>query len=131
MGGVAFQKTPYPFSHWMIKEIMEQPIAIQRTLNYGARVFGEKIRLGGLENNKDILSNKEEIIILGCGTSLNSGYWVSNLLKKNKIFKNVKVIDASEFEIYEIVNPKDSICVVLSQSGETKDVHRYGENKIT
>jgi glutamine---fructose-6-phosphate transaminase (isomerizing) len=119
-----FQINPYPFPHWMIKEIMEQPIAIQRTLNYGARILGEKIKLGGLSNNEELLKNKDEIIILGCGTSLNAGIWISYILKKKKIFKNVKIIDASEFEIYEITEPKKTICVVLSQSGETKDVHR-------
>lgn len=123
-GEVAFQKTPYPFSHWMIKEIMEQPIAIQRTLNYGARISSEKIKLGGLSNNDDLFKNKDEIILLGCGTSLNAGIWISYILKKNNVFKNVKVIDASEFEIYEVSDPKKTICVVLSQSGETKDVHR-------
>ena len=119
-----FQINPYPFPHWMIKEIMEQPIAIQRTLNYGARILGEKIKLGGLSNNEELLKNKDEIFILGCGTSLNAGIWISYILKKKKIFKNVKIIDASEFEIYEITEPKKTICVVLSQSGETKDVHR-------
>lgn len=123
-GEVTFQKTPYPFSHWMIKEIMEQPIAIQRTLNYGARISCEKIKLGGLSNNYELFKNKDEIILLGCGTSLNAGIWVSYILKKNNVFKNVKVIDASEFEIYEVSEPKKTICVVLSQSGETKDVHR-------
>ena len=52
--------------------------------------------------------------------------WYLGILyfKKNDVFKNVKVIDASEFEIYEVSEPKKTICVVLSQSGETKDVHR-------
>lgn len=121
---IVFQKTPYPFQHWMIKEIMEQPMAIQRTLNHGARILNNNVKLGGLNKEKDLLRDKDEIIILGCGTSLNAGLWVSYILKKNKIFSNVKVIDASEFEIYEITNPKKTVCVVLSQSGETKDVHR-------
>ena len=119
-----FQNSPYPFPHWMIKEIMEQPIAIQRTLNFGARILEKKIKLGGLTNEYDLLKNRDELIILGCGTSLNSGLWISYLIKKNKIFNNVKVIDASEFELYDISNPENCICIVLSQSGETKDVHR-------
>jgi glutamine---fructose-6-phosphate transaminase (isomerizing) len=121
---ISFQKTPYPFPHWMIKEIMEQPIAIQRTLNYGARISDDKIVLGGLNNEYDLFKNRDEIVILGCGTSLNAGLWISYILKKNKIFKNVKVIDASEFEVYDISESDKTICVVLSQSGETKDVHR-------
>ncbi len=124
-----FQKTPYPFSHWMIKEIMEQPMAISRTLNHGGRIHNNKINLGGLENEWELLKDKEELIILGCGTSLNAGLWASNLFKKNKIFKNIKVIDASEFELYEISEMKEVCILVLSQSGETKDVHRC-MNKI-
>ena len=119
-----FPKTPYPFKHWMIKEIMEQPIAILRTLNHGGRIFNKKVILGGLEKERQILEDKNEVIILGCGTSLNAGLWASTLFKKNKIFNSVKVIDASEFEIYEIINRDKTIVIVLSQSGETKDVHR-------
>ena len=102
----------------MIKEIMEQPIAIQRTLNYGAVTLGEKVRLGGLSNDEDLLKDKDELIILGCGTSLNAGYWV--YIEKNKTFKNVKVIDASEFEIYEVGEPKKTVCVVLSNPEKLK-----------
>jgi len=121
---IFFQKTPYPFNHWMIKEIMEQPMAIQRTLNFGGRIFNDKVRLGGLLSKLDLIQNKNEIIILGCGTSFNAGLWISYILKKNNIFKIIKTIDASEFETYEISDPKNSLIIVLSQSGETKDVHR-------
>ena len=58
-----------------------------------------------MSNNHELLKNKDEII-LGCGTSLNADIWISYILKKNSIFKNVKVIDASEFEIYEVSEPK-------------------------
>ena len=115
--------SPYPFNHWMIKEINEQPIAILRTLNYGARIIN-KVKLGGLNDKKDLIINKSELIILGCGTSLNAGSWISSLIKKQNIFNKVNVIDASEFELYEINNNNNILVLVLSQSGETKDVHR-------
>ena len=118
------QKSPYPFNHWMIKEIMEQPLAVLRTLNHGGRIHNDKVILGGLDPEYDLLKDRNEIIILGCGTSLNAGLWISYIMKKNRIFKNVKVIDASEFEPYEICNNNDCVIIVLSQSGETKDVHR-------
>jgi len=121
---IPIQKTPYPFNHWMIKEIMEQPMAVLRTLNNGARIHNGKVVLGGLTNEYELLKDRNELIILGCGTSLNAGLWASIIFKKNKIFKNIKVIDASEFELYDICDPKDTIIVILSQSGETKDVHR-------
>jgi len=117
-------KNCYPFKHWMIKEITEQPLAILRTLNYGGRINNNNICLGGLQEYRNLIENKKHIIILGCGTSLNSGLWISHILKENNIFNSVNVIDASEFEIYEITNPEETIIVVLSQSGETKDIHR-------
>ena len=114
----------YPFKHWMIKEINEQPMAIFRTLNFGARILNNKIKLGGLNQEKNLLLNKEHLIILGCGTSLNAGIWISTLLKKQKVFNTVNVIDASEFELCDIYNPDSTLVIVLSQSGETKDIHR-------
>tara|TARA_Y100000590_G_scaffold470766_1_gene669722 strand:+ start:5674 stop:7515 length:1842 start_codon:yes stop_codon:yes gene_type:complete len=121
---VCVQKTPYPFSFWMIKEIIEQPISVQKTLNYGTRISEGRITLNGLSKSIKLLENRNELIILGCGTSLNAGLWGSYIIKRNNIFKNVKIIDASEFEIYEIDDTNNCIFVVLSQSGETKDVHR-------
>lgn len=121
---IFIQKNPYPFNHWMIKEIMEQPLAILRTLNHGGRIYNKKVVLGGLDEEEKLFNNRDEVIILGCGTSLNAGLWASILFKKNKIFKSVKVIDASEFEMYEIINIEKTFFIVLSQSGETKDVHR-------
>ena len=116
--------SPYPFEHWMIKEINEQPMSIFKTLNFGARILNNKIKLGGLNEEKNLLLDKENLIILGCGTSLNAGIWISTLLKQQKLFKTVNVIDASEFELYDINNPNSSLVIVLSQSGETKDIHR-------
>ena len=123
LNNLTISTSPYPFNHWMIKEINEQPIAILRTLNYGARIIN-KVKLGGLNDKKDLIINKKELIILGCGTSLNAGAWISSLIKKQNIFDKVNVIDASEFELYEINNNNNILVLVLSQSGETKDVHR-------
>ena len=103
LNNLTISTSPYPFNHWMIKEINEQPIAILRTLNYGARII-DKVKLGGLNDKKDLIINKKELIILGCGTSLNAGAWISSLIKKQNIFDKVNVIDASEFELYEINN---------------------------
>ena len=123
------KQSPYPFNHWMMKEIFEQPMAVLRTLNYGARIHNSKVKLGGLDISKNLILNKNRIIIIGCGTSLNAGKWVSYYYKKLKVFDSVLVIDASEFELYEITEIEKTVCLVLSQSGETKDVHRC-MNKI-
>ncbi len=41
--------TPYPHPHFTIKECLEQPEAIARSLSYGARLDGKKVVLGGLD----------------------------------------------------------------------------------
>jgi glutamine---fructose-6-phosphate transaminase (isomerizing) len=121
---IQIQKSPYPFSHWMIKEIMEQPMAILRTLNYGARILDNNIKLGGLNQEMDLIKDKTELVILGCGTSLNAGLWASHIFKKQRIFNSIKILDASEFEPYDISENDNTLVIVLSQSGETKDIHR-------
>ncbi|MBY9021961.1 MAG: hypothetical protein KGD67_12975, partial [Candidatus Lokiarchaeota archaeon] len=63
-----FDMTPDPYPHWTLKEILEQPNALSRVLNYGGRIENShRVKLGGL--NPDLLSIKN-LIISACGTSL-------------------------------------------------------------
>eukprot|EP01123_Difflugia_compressa_P001006 TRINITY_DN11140_c0_g1_i1.p1 TRINITY_DN11140_c0_g1~~TRINITY_DN11140_c0_g1_i1.p1 ORF type:complete len:371 (-),score=59.94 TRINITY_DN11140_c0_g1_i1:16-1092(-) len=103
---------------------MEQPEAISRALNYGGRLLGEdSSKLGGLERNKADLSNARHMIISACGTSFYAGLGGANIMRSLQIFETVQVYDAAELE--ESCLPiKDGVLLVISQSGETKDVHR-------
>ena len=115
-----------PFNHWMEKEIMEQPETIQKAYNYGGRIENSIIKLGGLDNLKDIINYIEFVLIIACGTSYNAGLIGENYFKKNKKFKIVKLINACEFTIYDIPNIENKakiLCLFLSQSGETIDVY--------
>lgn len=116
--------SPAPFSHWTIKEIMEQPEALARVLNFGARIPTEcEVKLGGLEQNKDALLGIHHLVIAACGTSLHAGLFGAHAMRNLRAFDTVQVIDASELTPQHFTKEGAGL-LVLSQSGETKDTHR-------
>lgn len=121
--------SPAPYKHWMRKEIMEQSDSLLRSINMGGRILDEyNVRLGGLEHKHNELLQINHLIILACGTSLHAGMIGAKYFKKLKCFKTVQTIDASEFCLDDIPNCTGKVgLLVLSQSGETKDVHRAME----
>lgn len=118
--------SPDPYPHWMLKEIYDQIDSSNRAINYGGRLGGELgIKLGGLDSHKIELFRYNKVCFLACGTSYHAGLFGSIIFTKFGIFESVKVNDASEF--YEYNYEKKTLYIVLSQSGETKDVHRAME----
>ncbi len=116
---------PNGYTHWMNKEIMEQPEAIIRSINNGGRIeSNSSVKLGGLESNKDKLIKLNHIIILGCGTSYHSGIWSCDIFKLLDIFDTVSVYDGADFNVKDIPKNGETGLILLSQSGETKDLHR-------
>ena len=112
------------YRHFMHKEIFEQPIAIQSTLEN--RLNNDRFVncIAGTtqagKNAEKILVDVEEIQIIACGTSYHAGliarYWIESM---TDIPCNVEV--ASEFR-YRRQPPKRNLLVItLSQSGETAD----------
>lgn len=118
--------SPAPFPHWTIKEIMEQPNALSRALNFGGRLSSDsEVRLGGFEQNKDWLTNIQHLIIAACGTSMYAGSYGAHLMKHMKCFETVQVIDAAELSSDDFPSSsKNAGLLVISQSGETQDVVR-------
>lgn len=116
--------SPAPYPHWTIKEIMEQPEAISRTLNYGARFDQDGlVKLGGLESNKEMMLGVRHLMMAACGTSLFASMYGAQLLKSLKCFDTVQVVDAAEVTAESFPAYDGGLCVT-SQSGETKDTHR-------
>uniref|UniRef100_A0A6C0DC42 Glutamine--fructose-6-phosphate aminotransferase [isomerizing] n=1 Tax=viral metagenome TaxID=1070528 RepID=A0A6C0DC42_9ZZZZ len=116
---------PSKYKHWMLKEIMEQPDAINRALNNGGRIENNvSVKLGGLDTCKTRLLDTDHLIILGCGTSYNAGLWAMDIFKSLDIFDTVVCYDGAEFNVKDIPKKRKSAVVLLSQSGETKDLHR-------
>lgn len=121
--GDEIQLTPAPWIHWTIKEIMEQPEAVSRALNYGGRIDPEGfVKLGGLESNPALL-NVDNLVIAACGTSHFASKYGAVLMRHLHAFKTVQCVDAAECNT-DFMPPKDSGLLVISQSGETLDVMR-------
>lgn len=121
--GEKIPDSPNPFPHWTLKEIFEQPEAMSRSMNFGGRFLNnEKVKLGGLEQNREELIKIEHLIIVACGTSKFAGICGSHFMRYLGAFKTVQVIDASEMRKEYLI--EGSGVLAISQSGETKDVHR-------
>lgn len=120
--------TPDPYPYWTIKEIYEQPDATLRAMGMGSRFASDtEVHLGGLESHRDNLLKIENLIILGCGTSYNAGLYSTYTFKEISGFNTVQIFDGSEFTKYDIPKTGKTGLLILSQSGETKDLHRAVE----
>jgi glucosamine--fructose-6-phosphate aminotransferase (isomerizing) len=104
---------------------MEQPQAIGRALGFGGRLFLDTAMLGGLQDKYEKLKNIENLLVVGCGSSFNAASYGTKLLRHTGVFTNVAAIDAdsteeSDFRVHN--DPSRSGLVVVSQSGETKEL---------
>src|SRR5205814_10077410 len=108
------------YDHFMLKEIFEQPQTIQETMR-GRLVLEEGFsKLGGLNLSRDELLAFDQIYITACGTSWHSGL-IGEMYLEDLARIRTETEYASEFRYRNpIVNDK-SLCVVISQSGETAD----------
>jgi len=115
----AIQKQGY--DHFLIKEINEQPTSLRSTLN-GRLVLDEKrVKLGGLNMTIEELREIEHVTIVGCGTAYYAGLLASYYLEKLVDGLTVDVVVASEFRYRSFHLPKNTVALVVSQSGETAD----------
>lgn len=117
-------QTPEPYKHWTIREIYEQINTVKSAIGNGSRIRDGNIMLGGLNDNKNALLEMDNLIFLGCGTSFFSALYASQLYKELDIFNNIQLIDGAEFTEYDIPKVGKTLCIFISQSGETKDLHR-------
>ena len=117
--------SPVGYAHWTIKEINEQPESVLRAINNGGRILDDStVKLGGLDNNRANLLDIDHIILLGCGTSYHSGLWVLDIFKSLDIFHTVAIYDGADFNKRDIPKRGKVGAILISQSGETKDLHR-------
>jgi glucosamine--fructose-6-phosphate aminotransferase (isomerizing) len=105
-----------PYSHFMQKEIFEQPRAVADTLS-GTEAISPAL----FEDPKGkVLGDVRSVLILACGTSYYSGltakYWIESLARLP-----VQVEVASEYRYRDSVPDSRTLVVVVSQSGETAD----------
>lgn len=107
------------YSHFMLKEIFEQPSAIKKTLEDhidGNKILSESLGIEAVT----ILSKVQQIQIVACGTSYHAGLVAKYYLEAYaKLPCAVEI--ASEFRYRETVTPPNTLFITISQSGETAD----------
>ena len=107
------------FRHYMMKEIYEQPAAIQRTLD-GRIASGQVVDTAFGAAAPALLKEVEHVQIIACGTSYHAGltarYWFEELAG---VSCNVEI--ASEYRYRKSFVRPNSLLVTISQSGETAD----------
>lgn len=98
------------YEHYMLKEIMEEPVVLEKTL---------KPFIDNFDNIFDV-SGYEEIHIVACGSAMYAGMIGKSLLEENS---NIRVLCevASEYRYKKILYDRKTLVVVISQSGETAD----------
>jgi glucosamine--fructose-6-phosphate aminotransferase (isomerizing) len=108
------------YPHFMLKEIFEQPTTVENTMR-GRLILEEGFsKLGGLNISKEDLLAVDNIIITACGTSWHSAL-IGEMMIEELCRIPVEVEYASEFRYRNpIVTPR-TLCIVISQSGETAD----------
>ena len=109
----------------MLKEINEQPETIKKAFNNGGRILNNRIKLSGLEQMTMELLNVEFVLLFGCGTSYHAGLIGEIYFNNINHFKQVKVINACEFNENQIpnVDKEKILAIFLTQSGETIDLY--------
>jgi glucosamine--fructose-6-phosphate aminotransferase (isomerizing) len=115
----AIQKQGY--DHFLLKEISEQPQTLRSTLNGRVDVVAEMIKLGGLNMSVDELRAIEHVTIIGCGTAYYAGMLASYYLEQIVDGLTIDVAVASEFRYRSFHLPKNTVALIVSQSGETAD----------
>jgi glutamine---fructose-6-phosphate transaminase (isomerizing) len=107
------------YRHYMLKEIYEQPVAIQHTLE-GRLLHGKVLDTAFGENAQTLLKQVEHVQIIACGTSYHAGmtarYWFEDFAG---VSCNVEI--ASEYRYRKSHVRENSLLVTISQSGETAD----------
>ena len=107
------------FEDYMLKEIFEQPTSIRETI--GSRFsLGEKCSFDDIDISKDYLRTVNKIYFVACGTAMHAGLVGKNLIETLcRIPTEVDI--ASEFRYRDPIINEHTLCIYISQSGETAD----------
>tara|TARA_B100000579_G_scaffold202714_1_gene165782 strand:+ start:15012 stop:16859 length:1848 start_codon:yes stop_codon:yes gene_type:complete len=108
------------FDHYMLKEIYEQPKAIQDTLRGRLNISKGIIKLSGIDDYINKFLSAKKITIIACGTSWHSALVAEYMFEKIARIPT-EVEYASEFRYREPVVERNDIIIAISQSGETAD----------
>lgn len=115
----AIQKGGY--DHFLLKEIMEQPESLKETLRGRVNVEGGTVHLGGPGLSVAELRKIKHLVIVGCGTAYHAGLLAGYYIEQFTPEITVETVIASEYRYRNAYIPKDSVALIVSQSGETAD----------
>ena len=110
------------YKYWTLKEINSQPDTVIDLLK--TKLLNGDIILPELDKIRDKLLNIDNLILLGCGTSYFAGLLGINYFRKYSDLNLVLNIDASEFTLDQIPKLGTTGFILLSQSGETRDLYK-------
>lgn len=104
------------FEHYMLKEIHEQPVAVRETMN--SYVHDRRITFEDVDES--VLAGLERIYIVGCGSAYHAGLAGKAVLESLTDLP-VEIDLASEFRYRDPKLVRNSMVIIISQSGETAD----------
>lgn len=106
------------YEHFMLKEIYEQPKAVLDTIS--PRIQNDRIVFDEIDMSEDEIKALNRIYIIGCGSAYHVGVTSKYVIEKLARIP-VEVDLASEFRYRDPILEKDSMVIIISQSGETAD----------
>lgn len=107
------------FDDFMLKEIYEQPTSVRETI--GTRIVPNRpVQIDSLDLSKQDLSALNQIYIIGCGTAMHAGLAAKPIFERMAKI-NTQVEAASEFRYRRPLINNKTLCIFISQSGETAD----------
>ena len=110
------------YEHFMMKEIHEQPKAVQDTMNAVIHEGedGEYLDFSDIGLTKEIIGDCSQIYIVACGSAYHVGV-VAQYVIEDLAGIPVRVELASEFRYRKLLLEENGLVIVISQSGETAD----------
>jgi glucosamine--fructose-6-phosphate aminotransferase (isomerizing) len=118
VGPEAMERGAFP--HFMLKEIFEQPEAVENALRGRLNHSEGVAKLGGLESVLDRLQQARHLIIISCGTSYYAGLYARYVFEALTDL-TVETELASEFRYRKLNLRQNTVVLAISQSGETAD----------
>jgi glucosamine--fructose-6-phosphate aminotransferase (isomerizing) len=108
------------YDHFMLKEIFEQPETVMNAMRGRFEEDTMSAHLGGLNMTDEENRAIQRIILMACGTSFHAGL-IGEYMIEEVARIPVEVEYASEFRYRNPIVTPDTLCIVISQSGETLD----------
>lgn len=109
------------YDHFLLKEIMEQATTLPNTLSGRVDTKNGTMHLGGPNLTEKEMRDVRHIVIVGCGTAYYAGLLASYYMEQLIPDITTEVVIASEYRYRSFHLPKESIALIVSQSGETAD----------